>query len=468
LKRRQEAIHRRIVEAIEQTGTVDEHIEQLALHATLGRAWVKASSYQEQAAERALAQGAYREAAAHLSSALQALDNLEQTPETARRTIDTILKLRGVWAVLGIAHDTMLETLQRAEHLAEFIDDQHRLAATWTYLSAHYWVAGDGAQVLAYAKRARDSAERLDDPRLLAMALFRLGLAEYMHGQFRQSLRTLERVCAILTGPLGNERVGMSGLTSVFARNYMVASLSELGDFATARQINADGTRIALESRDSYSIVATHIATGYYATYQGDTQNAIPLLERALLLARSAQAVAVTVFIAGLLGRALTTAGRLDEALEQLRFAVDRNHIAGSQKTSLAHFWMGEVLLLQDRIGEAHTCLKEGCAMAHRTCDEAGLGWGKRLEGLIADREGKHKEALEKLSSCIQSAETLEMQPLQAHALLDRGVCRVANGDVSGRDDVEAARKIFAGCEMVNWAEKCSATLQLFGQQAAQ
>ena len=51
-----------LVEAIENRGAPDEHIEQLALHATLGRAWVKASSYQEQAADRALAQGAYRDA----------------------------------------------------------------------------------------------------------------------------------------------------------------------------------------------------------------------------------------------------------------------------------------------------------------------------------------------------------------------------------------------------------------------
>lgn len=468
LKRRQEAIHRRIVEAIEQSGTVDEHIEQLALHATLGRAWVKASCYQEQAADRALAQGAYREAAAHLSSALQALDNLERTPEIARRTIDAILKLRGVWTVLGVAHHEMLESLERAEQLAQSINDEHRLAATWTYLSAQHWVAGDGGQALAFARRARVVAERLHDPRLLAMALFRVGLAQYMHGAFRQSLETLGKTCDILTGDLANERLGMSGLTSVFARNYMVASLSELGDFAAARRINTEATQIALASRDSYSIVATHIATGYYATYQGDTQNAIPLLERALLLARSAQAVAVTVYIAGLLGRALTAAGRLDEALEQLRFAVDRNHIAGSQKTCLSLFWMGEALVLQNRTQEAAACLDEGRGMAMRASDDAGQAWGTRLEALMLANADQIDEAEHRLSACIETARALGMRPLQAHALFDRGRCRRTAGHDNAEADIEAARQLFAECEMASWVEKCAAELAPSTPQAAQ
>jgi tetratricopeptide (TPR) repeat protein len=469
LKRRQEAIHRRIVDAIEQSGVVEEHIEQLALHATLGHAWVKASTYQEQAAERALAQGAYREAAAHLSSALQALDHLEQTPETMRRTIDTILKLRGVWAVLGVAHDTVLESLERAEQLAQSIGDEHRLAATWTYLSAQHWLANDGARALEFARQAQVTAERLNDPRLLAMALFRAGLAQYMHGAFYQCLQTLTRVCEILKGPLANERLGMSGLTSVFARNYMVASLSELGDFAAARRINGEATQLALESRDTYSIVASHIAMGYYTTYHGDTQNAIPLLERALLLARSAQAAPITGYIAGLLGRALTASGRLDEAVEQLHLAIERNHISGSQKTtSLPYYWLGEVLALQDRPEEALTLLNEGRSMAERASDKGSLAWAMRLDGLIAQQQGRHQEAIERFNAAIAAAEANGMRPLRAHALMDRGLCRVAMGDIAAREDIAAASTVFTECEMPSWAEKCAATLQALNQQAAQ
>jgi tetratricopeptide (TPR) repeat protein len=361
----------------------------------------------------------------------------------------------------------MLESLERAEQLAQSIGDEHRLAATWTYLSAQHWVAGDGTPALEFARRARLTAERLDDPRLLAMALFRVGLAQFMNGAFRDCLETLGKVCDILTGPLANERLGMSGLTSVFARNYMVAALSELGDFAAARRINTEATAFALESRDTYSIVATHIAMGYYATYQGDTQNAIPLLERALLLARSAQAAAVTVYIAGLLGRACTAAGRLDEAVEQLRFAVDRNHV-GSQKTCLPHFWMGEVLVLQGRAEDALACLNEGRAMAQRASDDAGNAWAMRLEALIAGRQGRHQEAADKLTACVELARTLGMRPLQAHALFDRGLCRAAADDLGGREDIEAARQVFIGCDMANWAEKCAAAALTLGQQAAQ
>ncbi|MGE0659651.1 MAG: adenylate/guanylate cyclase domain-containing protein [Reyranellaceae bacterium] len=469
LKRRQESIHRRIVEAIESGAAVEEHIEQLALHATLGRAWVKASAYQEQAADRALAQGAYREAAAHLSAALQALDGLEQTPENARRTIDAILKLRGVWAVLGVADAALLESLERAEELAQSIGDEKRLAATWTYLSAQHWVSGDGPQALAFARRARVMAERLDDPRLLAMALFRVGLAQHQHGSFRETLTTLERVCDILKGPLANERLGMSGLTSVFARNYMVASLSELGDFATAKRINAEATQIALESRDTYSIVATHIAMGYFATYQGDIDNAIPLLQRALMLARTAQAAAVTVYISGLLGRALTVAGRVDEAIEPLRFAIDRHHLPGSQKTPLPRLWLGEVLALKGQTDQARQALADAREQADRAADVAALGWADRLEGLIAAHAGRHEEAADILTRAVETARGLRMRPLQGHALFDRGLARAAAGNApDAHADLEGAAALFDDCDMPFWATKCRDANRTLAQQAAQ
>lgn len=467
LKRRQESIHRRILDALEQGGAIDEQVEQLALHATMGRAWVKASDYQEQAAERALAQGAYREAAAHLSAALQALDQLEQTPQTVRRTIDAILKLRGLWAFLGVAHDTMLESLERSEALAQSIGDEHRLAATWTYLSAQHWLAGDGPQALEFARRARATAERLADPRLLAMALFRVGLAQFLQGALRPCLDTLGKACEVLTGPLANERLGMSGLTSVFARNYMVAVSAQMGDFATARRIGAEALAIAQDSGDTYSIVAAHIAMAYAGTYQGDVESAIPVMERVLQLARNAQAGTMTLYISGLLGRALSIAGRGEEAIERLRQAVGRDDVAGAQKTSLPPLWMGEALVQVGRPDEAYACLNEGRTLAQRAHDDSALIWALRLEALITAGHGRYQEAADRLTGCIDPARVLGMLPLQALVLLDRGRFRLQAGDAAGRDDVAAAREIFAGCEMPTWVAKCD-TAAAFGQQAAQ
>ena len=83
LQERRQALHARIVEALEGLmGTgVAEQVERLAHHALRGEVWDKALAYCRQAGEKAMARSAYREAVGYFEQALSALPHL---PERAR------------------------------------------------------------------------------------------------------------------------------------------------------------------------------------------------------------------------------------------------------------------------------------------------------------------------------------------------------------------------------------------------
>ncbi len=75
LQDRRRALHVRIVETIERiyAGRLAEHVDRLAHHAFLGKAWAKAVTYLQQAGAKALARSVHREAVSCLEDALAAL-----------------------------------------------------------------------------------------------------------------------------------------------------------------------------------------------------------------------------------------------------------------------------------------------------------------------------------------------------------------------------------------------------------
>lgn len=460
LKRRQETIHRRIVEAIEHlpAAMIDENIERLALHASLGKLWEKAARYQEQAADRAVTHASYREAASHLQSMLDALGQLPQSLDTTRHLIDGTLKLRGLWSVLGTPHDTVLSALTKAEQLAERIGDRQRLAAAWTHISGQHWLTGDSMLALSYADRALAVAEQTGDPRLLAMALFRRGLALHFLGQHGEAVEVLQRTTDLLTGELEGERLGMSGLTAVFARSYMLVALSELGDFARARRISDEATALAVRSRDTYSILSAQIAMGYAATYQGDLETAIPLLTRALELTKMAQAIGVMVHISSVLGRALISAERFEEALPPLRFATDSDNQTSTQRLALPYLWYGEALVCSGDPATAHRMLEEARVVAEQGKDRSVFAWAHRLEGIIARHEGRFDAAMAAFETAIEAARRIGTRPLEAHARFDLALTLGRNGrEADAAAAVAQARAIFEACGMALWVSRCDA-----------
>jgi hypothetical protein len=143
LHERRRALHARLVEAIETLypDRLGEHVERLAQHALRGEVWPKAVAYLRQAAAKAVARSANREAVSCLEQALGALRHLPQSPETREQAIDLRLELQIPLNSLGEI-DRLLDYLREAELLAGALGDPPRMGRVAAHMAFGLNVTG--------------------------------------------------------------------------------------------------------------------------------------------------------------------------------------------------------------------------------------------------------------------------------------------------------------------------------------
>ena len=228
LQDRRRALHAQIVQAVERLypDRVAEHAEQLVHHAVRARAWEPALVYARQAAAKAAARSAIREAVACLEQALIALAHLPERRDTIEAGIDTRLELRG--ALFQLAEfDEQLEHLREAERLAEAVGDRRRLGRVLRSTCHYYSMIGDQSRAIDVGQRAL--AASLGDGIAEATARHNLAQAHHALGDY---LRALELSRGALT--LEGELIGRGGIDAlpiqrVSLRSWLAWSLAETG-----------------------------------------------------------------------------------------------------------------------------------------------------------------------------------------------------------------------------------------------
>lgn len=412
--RRVEA-HRRIVAAIEAHHSERPHdqAERLAHHAAQGELWDKAGLYQGQAAERALARGSYAEAIAGMRLALASFDQMTmRRPEASRRAIDQMRALRALlYATGGDVQETRL-ILARAEHLALGLQDRLRLGWVSADQSAQFWVEGDNAAAVTSARRALEVGEQADDVRLRGLALFRLGLGLHSTGDHVQATDALRRSVELLSGPLRAERIGTAAATSVIAGGYLVTTLCELGHFGEAEQVVGGMIAAADAAGDVYSMASAQMGRAALATARGDAGTAIAPLEAMLSAARSAGALAVSLFIQTMLGRARFVAGDVAGALALLRPRREYDAVPRAHSHGLAKVWFAEALVADRQHEKAVRVLDDLEGGASQRGELGTLAHAWKARGRLAQGAGDLVEAEIQYRRSLAQARQLSMLPL--------------------------------------------------------
>jgi DNA-binding CsgD family transcriptional regulator len=170
LVRERQALHRAIVEAIEQLheGSADAHLPDLAYHAFAAGLWEKALQYARRMGEQALAMHAPQAAIEQFTRAIEAARQLGQSPAPE------LLRARGQ------AYETQGE-FERAQDDYVAALDAARVArdrgAEWQGLLdlGFLWLARDYERAGDFLRQARDLADQMEDPARLAQSLNRLG-----------------------------------------------------------------------------------------------------------------------------------------------------------------------------------------------------------------------------------------------------------------------------------------------------
>src|SRR4029077_10591468 len=172
LEDRRRTLHAQVVDTIERlhADRLSEVLDVLAHHAVRGKLGAKAVSYLRQAAEKAMARSANREAIGLLQAALGLLADMPETPENLSDTLDVLIALGpAVIAAYGPNSQEVRGPYDRALELGERLGDtSRRFPVVWglwflAYGRGDYAKARASAQdLMAAAQAGGDTGELVE------------------------------------------------------------------------------------------------------------------------------------------------------------------------------------------------------------------------------------------------------------------------------------------------------------------
>ena len=464
LAERRRALHERIVGAILllYPDRFAEHVERLAHHAVRAEQWERAVGFLRQASAKAAARSAYREAAAGLEHALEALRHLPETQETLEQAIDVQFDLRSWLQALG-EHERVVEHLRAAETQAAALGDQGRLGWASAYLSQYLWRMGEPLRAEELGRRALTIATQLDDFRLQVVANFFPGQGYYLIGDYRRAIDHYRRNVPVLAGERAHERFGLTGLPSVLSRIWLAWSLAERGEFADAMATAQEALSIAEAAGQPYSVAAACLGVGQVQLVRGALAQALPMLERAAEVCRTADLPLIRPATGTLLGLAYALRGRVTKGLSLLEESEAETPSVRIFDTSTARTALGTGYLLAGRLSAASEIASGAADLAAARGFRGSQAWAAHLLGEIATCRDPPEvaPAEEHYRRALTVAEELGMRPLVAHCHRGLGLLYQRVGERrKAEEQVTTALAMYRDMDMGFWQQKTEVDLQ--------
>ena len=459
LERRRREYHGAAGRGLEELYPTRVHdvVELVAYHFRLAQVWDKAAGYLRQAALKAQAISAHREALSSLEGALEALRHLPEAPETRAQEIDVRLDLRGSLYPLG-EFEKMVTYLREAEAMATEISDAHRLGLVSIHLAEYCRQTGRFVEARAMGEQALAMAEQLQDVPLRLYAGHYLGLACHALGDYG---RAAELLRAVVQTPATEWRAGAfggtvsgSGTWEAFQAvnlGWLARSLAERGEFDEAMDAGRRAVALGEGLGSPYIVTVAYIGLGYVSLVRGDRDAAITVLERACQLGRDAKLTLLYPQAGRLLGSAYLDAGRVDEAVALVQAAADE---VESRRLLMQHAAVLNVLaqayLRVDRVDEASTTALRALKLAREGGQRGDEALALHVLGDAAAGGSSEIAGAEPYYlAAIELAGRLEMRPLLARSQLALGRLYLRAGDRDrAQEHLLAATRLFVALDM--------------------
>jgi predicted ATPase len=232
--------------------------ELVTRHYTEAGRTEQAIPYWQRAGQQALQRSANLEAVRHLTTALELLATLPETPALAQQELDLLLALGTAWqASKGAAAPEVEQTYARARALCAQVGDTPQLFPTLWGLSRFYRNQGAlpmalelGEQLVQLAERAADPTHRLEAHEGLGTTLFYLG-------DYAAARTHLEQGVALIDPTTQGAQALRQGLASGVRCLFMAANtLWCLGYPAQAMRRSEEALALAQELAHPYSLAA--------------------------------------------------------------------------------------------------------------------------------------------------------------------------------------------------------------------
>jgi class 3 adenylate cyclase/tetratricopeptide (TPR) repeat protein len=314
------------------------------------------------------------------------------------------------------------------------------------------WWAGEHERALKAAERDLAVAASFRNFGMRVSSGCRLGQAHHALGDYARAVEVLRSVAASLEGDLQHERFDMAGFPSVFARSYLAWSLAELGAFPEGEAVSAEAMEIVESAGHQYSQGQIAFGLGIHFVTQGNADQAIPLLERALVGARMANIPFQFPFLMAPLGAAYALAGEVGRAAVLLEQAVDQaSSIKLRAHQALRLAWLASARLAQGRVDLAQETARHALDLALETRERGHEAYAHRVLGDVAAARDP-AEAAGAYRRALALAETLAMRPLIAQCRLGLGLLHRRAGEAEeARAHLAAAAAMFEAMDMRWW-----------------
>jgi tetratricopeptide (TPR) repeat protein len=401
----------------------------LVHHALRGDVWPKAVDYLRQAGAEAFARGSVAESLARYEQALTFAGRLDSSRENIGRAIDVRLDLHVPLVVLGQV--TRLVTLhEESERLARDLGDSPRLARLLYRMSQYAWIQGRFKDGLSLAGQALEIAASVGDAEVRVLATYALGLNQCLLGAHREAITLFERV---LDGPdtqIARRALAVTVPAYIGAACWHGYALTLVGEIDRALDSTDRAAQAADESDHPQAQAIAYTMRAIPMLYQGRTDTALALGERALALCESKALLIWLPAAAGTLGWALALTGRGAEGAAHLERACSAMEATGVHG-NLAHMyiWCADALLSAGRLDDAARAAGQGCDLALHQGERAQEADALHTQACIfAARDGGGARAIEHYQRALEAATELDMAPLAGRCHLGLGRVHAAAG----------------------------------------
>ncbi|MGE0826384.1 MAG: hypothetical protein AB7G75_26715 [Candidatus Binatia bacterium] len=335
LKSKRQQYHHQIAQVLEQqfSDTKENQPELLAHHYTEAGLTEQAIPYWQQAGERAAQRSANVEAITHLTTALELVKTLSDTPERTQQELLLQITLGGpLMATQGYAAVEVEKVYSRALELCRQVGEVPQLFPVLRGLWNFYGVRGNLQAAYELGEQVLSVAQSVQDPVLLMDAYWSTGLISFYFGQFAAARVPLEQGIALYDSQRHRFQAFLYGHDpGIFCLSYAAWTLWVLGypDQALKRSHEALDRARELSHPHSQAIVLNHVAWLHHL--RREEHSAKEQAEAAVTLSTEhgfAQRVAMGNMLRGW---AIAEQGQEEEGIAQIRQGLTAYRATGAE-----------------------------------------------------------------------------------------------------------------------------------------
>ncbi len=367
-----QALHARIFFALERRhvpGRPDQS-ERQAFHAVRAREWRHASKHLVAAADRAVENSAYWNAADFLEQAIEALDHLPHDPELVEFAIDVRTRLRVAYMVTG-QFEKAISRLSEAQSLARQSGDSRRLAYALLHASYVYSTWGRTEEALAAADEARSIGLLIANDRHTAESDLAAAQAHMIIGAARPAIRLLLPHVNDFTTRWADDRLGFLVTRSVWFLGSLASARALLGETEQADADIGEARRLAEETGRPVDRYATAYFESLVRIVLDCSEDCLVRLRQMTEESLQRAPFPFHPWLTATLGHAALTMGRRDEAVATLEQAF-----ALAEQANMPHFMTyASVMLAIAQAEPGDAASRDDVRDALRSARQSGDKW---------------------------------------------------------------------------------------------